>query len=114
MPRQIINPGDFRHRITIQYRSTSVNPSTGVETVSWPTFAEVWAKVTPLSAREFDVADVATTKTVARVMIRYLDGVLPSMRIVHGSRTYSIEGVLPDADSGKYYLTLPVSEAKNG
>ena len=35
------------------------------------------------------------------------------MRVVHGSKVYNIAGVLPDAGSGREYLTLACSEGVN-
>jgi hypothetical protein len=32
------------------------------------------------------------------------------MRINHNGRYYNIHGVLPDKDSGRDYITMPVSE----
>ena len=76
--------------------------------------ATVWAHIQPLSAREFLQASAVNSEVVARVQIRYLAGVMPSMRLVHGTHVYNIKGVLPDPVSGLEYLTLPVSEVVNG
>lgn len=106
--------GKLRHRVTIQVNTPTQDATTGVVTDVWTTFATVWASVEPLSAREFIAAANTSSQVVARVVIRYLAGVVPSMRIVHGSRTYNIEGVLADLRTGTEYLTLPVSEVVNG
>jgi len=106
--------GRLRHRVTLQSLVPMQDPLTGVVTNAWTAFATVWASVEPLSAREFLQASALSSQVVARIRIRYLAGVMPSMRIIHGERTYNIEGVLPDAASGTEYLTLPVSEIVNG
>jgi head-tail adaptor len=46
----------------------------------------------------------------ARITIRQRSGITAAMRVVHGSKVYQIEGVLPDKESGLEYLTLPCSE----
>lgn len=106
--------GALRHRVTLQRLVPVQDPATGVVNPTWATLANVWASVQPLSAREFLQAAAVSSQIVARIRIRYLPGVMPSMRILHGERTYNIEGVLPDAASGTEYLTLPVSEVVHG
>jgi SPP1 family predicted phage head-tail adaptor len=66
--------------------------------------------VEPLSARELIQAQAMQSEVSARITIRWLSGVKATMRIVHGSAIYRIHGVLGDRDSGREYLTLPVSE----
>lgn len=109
-----MDPGKLRHWIEIQERVTAQDPDTGVLTETWPTFAEVFAQVEPLSARDFIAAAAQQSKVTARVTIRFLEGVKPSMRIIHGSHTYQIEAVLADPKSGIEYQTLPVSEVVSG
>ncbi len=106
--------GKLRHRVTLQSLVPTQDPVTGIVANSWSEFASVWASVEPLSAREFLQASALSSQVVARIRMRYLAGVMPSMRILHGARTYNIEGVLPDAASGTEYLTLPVSEVVHG
>jgi SPP1 family predicted phage head-tail adaptor len=70
--------------------------------------------VRPASVREFVAAGSEQTKVTTSVKIRYIAGIVPSMRIRHGDRLYAIEGVLPDPVSGREYLTLPCSEVIDG
>jgi SPP1 family predicted phage head-tail adaptor len=109
-----MDPGKLRHRITLQSLVPTQDAATGAITSTWVDFATVWASVEPLSAREFIAASATQSKVVARIVIRYLAAVKPSMRAVHGAHSYNIEGVLADRDSGIEYLTLPVSEVVNG
>lgn len=106
--------GKLRHRVTIQKLTTSQNVTTGAVTESWSELVKVWAAVEPLSVREFIAASTTQSQISARIIIRYRDDILPNMRVVHGSRTYNIEGALPDKNSGLEYLTLAVSEVRNG
>jgi SPP1 family predicted phage head-tail adaptor len=118
-----INPGQLRHRITIQNRVSTIDTNTGIETLTWTDFATVWAEVAPVSVREFNAEFVAVgqtqSKICARILIRFLIGIQPSMRIVHTSTMhptnyYNIVTTLPDNYSGVHYLTLAVSEIQNG
>lgn len=107
-----MDAGDLRHRVTLQ-RKVQVRDSEGGVVTDWEDVATVWAKIAPLSAREFTAAAAVQSKVVARITIRFRDGVVASMRAVHGAKLYNIEGVLPDQESGLEYLTLPVSEGVN-
>ena len=105
---------DLRDYITMQSLVPVQDPVTGANTDTWVTFASMWAKVSPLSAREFIAAQATQSRVVARIEILYRPGVVPSMRAIHGTHTYNIEGVLADNKTGKHYLTLPVSEVVRG
>lgn len=108
-----IGAGRLRHQITIQRQTQTQNAQTGELTVTWADVATVRAAVEPISAREFIAAQEPNAKITARVTIRYRDGIDSSMRLIHRGRRYNIHGVLEDMDSGREYLTLPVSEGVN-
>lgn len=108
-----IEAGRLRHRVTIQRQTQTQNPLTGELTVTWTNVATVWAAVEPISAREFVVSQEPNARVTARATIRYRDGIDASMRLVHRGRNYNIHGVLEDLDSGREYLTLPLSEGVN-
>lgn len=108
-----VEAGRLRHRVTIQRQTQTQNPLTGELTVAWTDVATVWAAVEPISAREFVTSQEPNARVTTRVTIRYLDGIQPSMRLIHRGRRFNIHGVLEDMDSGREYLTLPVSEGVN-
>lgn len=101
--------GRLRHRVQIQQQTTMLTSFGEQETV-WTMVAEVWAAIEPVSAREFVAASQLQSQVSARIVIRYRDDVRASMRVLHKSKIYVVEGVLSDKDSGIEYLTLPVSE----
>ena len=106
-----LKAGKLRHRITIEQPGLTQDPVTGEMIAGWTVFADkVPASVEPLSARDFIAAQSGQSEISARIVIRYRPGVLPTMRIIHRGKVYGIKGVLPDADSGLEYLTIPVSE----
>ena len=110
-----IAAGKLRHRVAIQnYAYIGQDPVTGAEQREWQTFHECWASIEPLSAREFIAAQANQSKVTARITVRYVGGLNSTMRIQHTvrgkQRTYNIDGVLADMDSGLEYITLPVSE----
>ena len=117
-----IEAGRLRHRIRIEQLVDLLDsngeviqdPSTGEVSRAWVEVATVWAAIEPLSAREFIAAQATQSKTVARVVLRFRDGLNAAMRLVH-LRTgrpdviYNPAAFLPDVESGLEYLTAPVS-----
>ena len=102
--------GKLRHKVTIQAPGLTQDPVSGEMVAGWSDFASVWASVEPLSARDFIAAQANQSEITARIVIRYREGILPTMRILHRGKVYAIQGALPDAKSGLEYLTIPVSE----
>jgi SPP1 family predicted phage head-tail adaptor len=101
--------GKLRHRITIERKTHLQDPTTGSLTPSWsPVAQNIHAAVEPLSGREFIAAAQTQNAISARITIRYRDGILPSMRVVHGTTVYNIIAVIPDPNTGREWLTLMV------
>ncbi|MGX5725687.1 phage head closure protein [Metapseudomonas otitidis] len=105
--------GSLRHRVVIEAPQQDQDPDSGAMVTTWVEWARVWAGIEPLSARDFIAAQAVQSEVTARIVIRYRAGVTAAMRINHAGRLYTIHGVLPDARSGREYLTLPVSEGVN-
>lgn len=109
-----LSAGRLRHRIDIQQRAHVQDPVTGEMVPGW---ANVWtavpASIEPLSAREFIAAQATQSQVVARITLRYREGLDASMRIVHKGAIYNIAGLLPDKSSGLEYFTIPVSSGAN-
>lgn len=102
--------GKLRHRVRIEDLVTAQD-SNGDIVQTWQNFADnVAAAIEPLSARELVQSQAVQSEVSARITIRWLPGVKATMRIVQGLTVYRIHGVLGDKDSGREYLTLPVSE----
>ena len=100
--------GDLRHRITLQKRGETRGPDGEVIT-GWVDFAaNVPASVIPLSGREFISAGETQGEVQARVTIRWMGGVLDTMRMLFDGKAYAIKAVLPDP-SARRHITLMVS-----
>lgn len=101
-----MQPGRLRHRIAIERPATVQDPVTLALRDTWATFATgVPAEVVPLSGREFVAAQAEQAGVTTRITIRYLDGVLPEMRVRHLGVVHNIRAVLPDPTFRKH-LTL--------
>ncbi|CAN7677533.1 phage head closure protein [Pseudorhodoferax sp. LjRoot39] len=114
--------GTLRHQVRIERLdylrdetgAVLQDPTTGETARDWVEVATVWAAIEPLSAREFIASAKTQAEIVARIVIRYRDGLDASMRLVH-VRTgrpeviYNPADFLPDKESGLDYLTAPCS-----
>jgi len=107
--------GKLRHRITFQSPGMTQDPVTGEMVEGWATvWDKVPASVEYLSVKDFIAAKATQSEMSARIVIRYREGVLPSMRILHRGNVFNIEGPpLADNKSGREYLTLTVSAGVN-
>lgn len=104
-----VESGKFKHRIELQEPLYTQNQDTGAMTPSWTQVASLWASIEPLSARDLIAAQAQQSKVIARITIRATADIRPNMRIIHNGKVYSIEGILPDKDSGLEFITIPVS-----
>lgn len=108
-----IKAGRLRHRVDIEHK-VEIPDGQGAGKYVWTQFyRSVPAAVEPLSAREFIAAQGVQSQVTKRVTIRFKPDIDASMRIRHGGAIYNIEGVLEDLDSGRSYLTMPVSSGVN-
>ncbi len=104
----MINAGNLTNRIVIE-QATETRNSVGEVSLSFSTFATVWADVQALSGREAERYGQIVGFTGHRLTIRELPGVKPSMRIVwEGTRTLEI-GAINEYERG-WYLELICTE----
>lgn len=112
-----LKAGRLRHRVAIQaFVYQGQDPLSGAEIRTWTDVAgceSVPCAIEPLSAREFIASQATQSQIVARIVMRYREGLDASMRIVHKGKIYNPQGFLPDADSGMEYMTVPCSLGVN-
>jgi SPP1 family predicted phage head-tail adaptor len=87
-----LRAGQLRHRISIQSVGTTYD-AYGDLSDSWSTDATVWASVSPVSAKQEELASENTGVATHSVRIRYRSGITAHNRILFGSRVFQIEGV---------------------
>lgn len=88
-----MNPGDLRHRITLQSQPTTQD-SYGAPAGDYTDVATVWANINPIAGKELFAAEQFNSEITHRVRIRYRSGVNPSMRVKYGTRTFEIMYVI--------------------
>ena len=85
--------GTLRHKVAIEQRSVTTD-TYGGEVVTWLPFTTAWADIQPLSGREMIAAQAVQSEITSKVIMRYIPGVLPSMRVVFEGRYYDIQSVI--------------------
>ncbi len=85
--------GSLRYRVTLQ-APTRTDVGGGAATITWATFAQMFARIIPLAGREIVVADGIAARITHEVWIRYIEGVAAQMRFVDGRRILEIRAVL--------------------
>lgn len=102
----------FRHRIKIQSVTMVRDTTSGDYTPVYATFADrVPCAWEPLSVSEFISANSKQSEIKARCVIRYMPNLKPDMRILFEGVYYDPQGFLTDKDSGRDYITIPVSQS---
>lgn len=101
---------ELRHRVTIQQKLIERDENNYPRPEVWIDHVKLWAKVTPLSAKDLLAAQAGQGKTVARMKIRYREDIDTTMRVIHKGRIYAIDGPpLDDPNNSYEYVTLLLS-----
>ena len=85
--------GSLQWRITLEQNTPTAN-SMGEMVDTYSDFATVWAAIEPLTGTRLFQAQSANSLVTGVVRIRYLPGVLPTMRIRFGVRYFLILSVI--------------------
>lgn len=88
-----MDAGVLRERVTVQQATESRN-RLGESVLEWSTFAEVWASVQGVSAREYLLAGQQQVDISHSVKMRYLTGLSQKMRLSWRGRTLEIISIL--------------------
>ena len=92
-----MEPGRFRHRVTIQNFTTIRTPS-GQPTEAWADVATVSAEVKAISGREFMASGAELGEATVRVWMRYRNDVKSTSRLLFRGEIYEIKSPpIPDA-----------------
>ena len=100
--------GALRNEVWIK-SPTATTDTYGDTTISWGTVAVCWASIEPLRGREWVASGMENSEITARCRIRYYSGILPTMRVYLGSRTFEIVSVI-DPNERNAELELMVKE----
>ena len=104
-----MNALDLNRRVVVQQIVAGDNAS-GEPSSAWVDFATVMAKITDMSGRQYMAAEAAKNAVLTEITIRYRPGVVPSMRVLHGTVLYDIKAVL---GQDRRWLTLMCERGVN-
>ena len=86
--------GYKRNFIRIESPVKTKNPSSGATSITgWVLFKSMWASIETLSTYEKKAATASWPGSDSRIGVKYIEGFLPTMRILHGTVIYSILGI---------------------
>ena len=108
--RKFPSVGEMRHRIFFQ-RAIPADDGYGGKPVTWINCGEAWAKIEPLTGREFFYAHQIQNEVTHRVTTRFREDVKEDMRISAGGRILEIESIV-DLDEAHQFLELFCREPK--
>jgi SPP1 family predicted phage head-tail adaptor len=98
-----LDPGKLRERVTIQVATERRN-SLGETTLEWATFAERWASVEGVTAREALGAGQLEVSITHRVRLRYVTGLTQQMRLIWRGRTLEVVSLLEHNNRSEHEL----------
>ncbi len=98
-----MDAGRLRERVTVQQAAENRN-AIGETVLSWSTFAERWASVDGVSARESLAFGQQQIDVTHRVRLRYLAGLTQNMRIQWRGRTLEIISLLEHNNRSEHEL----------
>lgn len=94
----------LNNQITIQQR-TSATDALGQPVETWSDLAVVWGEIRHVSGMQQIKADAEISTVRASIKVYQRADITAAMRVLHGSTTYDIKAVLPDA-LGRVYMFL--------
>ena len=90
--------GAFNRRVPFQVYSGSYNDE-GVYVKAWNTYKTLWAKVYPISAKEYFSGGTTQSLDTVRIVVRYRTDLKNTMRFVYQGKSYEVEEIINDNDA---------------
>lgn len=96
-----MDAGRLDKRISIERVEITQDPVYGSSVESWVPAHTLWASVEPISGREYWQAKLAMSESTVRIRIRYVPGIVSTMRVVYLGRTFGIQSVINVAEANR-------------
>lgn len=99
---------ELRNRVVIQAYTEPGRDEDGFPIEGgWSEYKKLWAKVTPLSAKDLIAAQADQSEVTARMKIRYRTDITTDMQVVWKGRVFSIKSqALDDSEDSYTYCTF--------
>jgi len=109
MSKQTIKIGDLRHRVTFQKKTKLPDGHHG-HTSSWEEVVTVWAKVDPVSGREYYYSHQLKNALSHKITIRYRDDITEELRAVFEERIMKIESLINLEEKERFMVLRCIEE----
>ena len=94
----------------VEFQSLTKTKNSFKEVVDgWTKFAEAYVSILPLKSSEKFLSKKTSAEVTHKILMRFMDGIKPSMQIVHGSRVFKIDGIINVREENKT-LQITASE----
>lgn len=100
--------GKLRHYVNLQNYSISRN-AVGEVIKVWTTYASVWAKISPISASNYEAGEQEDYELTHSITIRYSGTITPQDRITYNSEIYEVVEVI-NYDNRKIYQIVKAKQ----
>jgi len=97
----MMDAGKLRERVTVQ-QATEARNSLGETVLAWDTFAQRWASVEGVSAREALAYGQNEVTVTHKVKMRFLEGLTQRMRLQWRGRTLDIVSLLEHGNRSEH------------
>lgn len=106
-----MNYGELKERVILQNKSIAKSAG-GDRTITWNDVVTTWAKISPLSGREYFQAMQTQSKVQTRIIIRWRNNITPDWRVKYGARIFEIESVIDENNKHNYLELMCVEVVK--
>lgn len=96
--------GDLPHRVQIQQDQGTTKTGLGQPIPSWATIAWRYAKIEPLSGREYWDAQQVKSAVTHTVTFRHYEGLTTAMRLKFGTRVFNLGAVRNLEENGEWHV----------
>jgi len=103
--------GKLRHKGIIE-SLVKGKDAVGGATESWTKFSDVWCDIKPLNGKEKYVSSEKHATATHQVLLRYVNGINPKMRLLSRGRVFEVVAVLNINEEDKM-MQLVVEEDAN-
>lgn len=112
----VVAVGEMNRRVKLQQRSSSTD-TFGQQSTTWSDLATVWARIEPVSSREYYGAQAVQVEITHRITLRYRSELADpraaaALRVLWGSRIFNLRGPL-NVDLRSRFVEIDASEGLN-
>ena len=105
-----VRRGELNRRLSLLQKQTTRDVY-GAEIADWSVVATVWAKVTPVFARERNGAPQTMPVEQATVLINWRTDITAAWRIRYRDKDWQVTGIAPVGRDEALQLTMQIVEA---